>query len=357
MADLLDQEPHDPSLIPLWLDCVLDVTAHLSYGGNQALARRALALVESKSDPQDAHLAARAESVRSQLARAEGRLSVAAAHQSRTVQLHERSGNARAACEALGNLAVWLMEVGQLEKAEGYARQVLAMSESMRLSHFLGGVSQLLTNCLAYQGRLDEARAVGQRGLAWTRERGDRWFLPYVQLYLSMTEFLAADYPAAETLARGALNSTVDKPALRPFGLALFARARLAQGFGDEALALAKEAHAVLDAKSSVEDGEATVRLAYAEVLVASDNRPEAVRVVSEAMLWLRQRTQSLDDPALRVSFLERIPEHRRLCALAGELGIATACAWPATNVGDGPRRPPPMLADPHVLTTPHQPP
>jgi hypothetical protein len=60
-------------------------------------------------------------------------------------------------------------------------------------------------NCLAYQGRLDEARAWGWRGLDWTTERGDRWFLPYVQSYLSVTEFLAGDYPAAEGYARGAM--------------------------------------------------------------------------------------------------------------------------------------------------------
>jgi len=323
MVDLLDQEPQDPSLVSLWLECVLDVTAHLSYGGNRELARRALALVESKSDPRDVRLAARAESVRSQLARAEGNLSVAAAHQRQSVRLHERSGNARAACEALGNMAVWLMEVGQLEEAEEHARRVLAMSETMRLSHFFGGVSQMLTNCLAYQGRLDEARTIGQRGLDWTREHGDRWFLPYAQLYLSMTELLAGDYPTAEGLARGAVNSTIDKPTLRPFSLALFARARLAQGFVDEALALAKEAHAAIDAKLQVEDGEATVRLAYAEALVASGNRGEATGVIAQAMLWLQRRLQTLDDPKIRLSFLERIPEHRRLRELAADLGLA----------------------------------
>jgi tetratricopeptide (TPR) repeat protein len=323
MANILDQEPQDPSLIPLWLECVLDVTAHLSYGGNRELARRALALVESKSDPRDAHLAARAESVRSHLARAEGHLAVGLYHQSRTVQLHESSGNVRAACEALGNMAVWLMEVGQLKAAEEHARRVLAMSDTMRLSHFFGGVSQMLTNCLAYQGRLDEARTIGQRGLDWTREHGDRWFLPYAQLYLSMTELLAGDYPTAEGLARGAVNSTSDKPTLRPFALALFARARLAQGFEDEALALAKEAYAAIDANLQLEDGEASVRLAYAEALAASENRGEAMGVIAQAMLWLQCRVQTLDDPEMRLSFLERIPEHRRLRELAAELGLA----------------------------------
>jgi tetratricopeptide (TPR) repeat protein len=327
MASLLDEEPRDSSLIPLWLECVLNVAGQLSCGGNQVLARRALALVESKSDPRDAHLAARAESIRSQLAQANGRLSEAAAHQSRTVQLHERSGNSREACQALGNLAVWRMEAGQLEAAEEGARRVLAMSERMELNHLLGGVSQLLTNCLAYQGRLDEARVWGRRGLAWTTERNDRWFLPYVQSYLSMTEFLAGDYPAAEHHARGALESTSDKPSLRPFALALLARACLAQGFVPEALTFAEEAYASIDAKTPVEDGEASVRLAYAEALAASGSRSKAMRILTDAMDWMHRRALTLDDPAMRPAFLERIPEHRRIRELAAELGVDTVAA------------------------------
>ena len=40
-------------------------------------------------------------------------------------------------------------------------------------------------------------------------------------------------------------------------------------------------------------------------------------------MLWLQCRVQTLDDPEMRLSFLERIPEHRRLRELAAELGLA----------------------------------
>ncbi len=327
MSGILDQEPSHPSLLALWLECVLDVTAHLSYGGNQVLARRALALVESKGDPRDAHLAARAESIRSQLARANGHLSEAAARQSRTVRLHESTGNTREACGALGNLAVWLMEVGQLEVAEEHARRVLAMSERMGLPHFFGGVSQLLTNCLAYQGRLDEARAMGERGLQWTIERGDRWFLPYVQSYLSVTEFLAADFAAAERHATGAVESTIDKPSLRPFALALLGRARLAQGAVDEALTLAKEAYAAIESRTALEDGEASVRLAYAEALATYGKRAQAEEIVSEAMAWLHRRAETLDDPTMRPAFLQRIPEHRRIRELAAELGGAENAA------------------------------
>ena len=324
MSRLLDEEPTDPALTPIWLECVLDVTGYLSLQENRETTRKALELVEAKGESIGSYLSARAESIRSHLARAEGRLSASLIHQRQTVHLHEIAGRTRQACEQIGNLAVSLLEIGQLEEAEENARRLMGTSERMGLNHFNGGVLQILANCLAYQGRLDEARVMGLRGLAWTMERGDRWFLHSTQFYLSLTEYLAGDYIAAENYAKGAVENTKDKPSLHPFALALLARARLAQGFVDEALALAKEAYAAIDTKMQIEDGEASVRLACAEALAASGNRREAERVASDAMLWLKHRSETLDDLAMRPAFLERVPEHRRMCELASELGLTT---------------------------------
>jgi len=233
------------------------------------------------------------------------------------------AGGANGALEDAGDLG----KRHFLEAAEEQARRTLAISERMGLSHFFGGISQLLMNCLAYQGRLDEARGWGQRGLDWTTSRGDRWFLSYVESYLSVTEFLANNYLEAERHARSAVESATDKPPLRPFTLALLARARLAQGFVNEALALAKDAYEAIDSKVPLEDGEASVRLAYAEALAASGNWFEAKRVISDAMDWLHRRAETLDDPTMRPGFLERIPEHRRIRELAAELGVAAKAA------------------------------
>ena len=323
MSHVFDEEPENPSLMPHWIECILNVTGYLSVDGDLGATRRALGLIESKGESLTPRLSARAETLRSQLARAEGRLSAGLVHQKRTVNLYESSGRTRDACSAVGNLAVWLLEIGQLEESEENARRLLGTSERMGLNHFNGGVLQILANCLAYQGRLDEARVMGLRGLAWTTERGDRWFLHSTQFYLSLTEYLAGDYLAAENYAKGAVENTRDKPSLLPFALALLARARLAQGFVDEALALAKEAYATIDTKMQIEDGEASVRLAYAEALAASGNRPDAERVTSDAMLWLQRRVETLDDLAMRPAFLERVPEHRRIRELASELGLA----------------------------------
>ncbi len=52
---------------------------------------------------------------------------------------YESIGHRRAACEALGNLGVYLLELGQLEEAEACMRQVLATAQKLALNFIVGG--------------------------------------------------------------------------------------------------------------------------------------------------------------------------------------------------------------------------
>jgi hypothetical protein len=67
----------------------------------------------------------------------------------------------------------------------------------------------------------------------------------------------------------------------------------------------------------AVDDGEATIRLALAECLIATDDQPAARKAVAVAATWLRTRADAIDDPAMCDSFLTRIPENRRIQDLA----------------------------------------
>jgi tetratricopeptide (TPR) repeat protein len=212
---------------------------------------------------------------------------------------------------------VSLLEVGQLEEAETCIRQVLAMARKMDLKYMLGGGLQALANILAYQGTLDEARTVGEQALIVTSSQKDRRFQGFAEAYLSVTEYLAGDYPRAEHFARAALTTWDVVPSVRPFALALLARALLAQGRSTEALVNAREAHAQLERMGIVDDGEATIRLALAECLIATGDEPAAREAVAAAAKWLHAIADNIDDPAMRDSFLTRIPEHRRIQDLA----------------------------------------
>jgi tetratricopeptide (TPR) repeat protein len=214
------------------------------------------------------------------------------------------------------------MELGQLEAAEAQMRRVWAIAERMGINHLLGGTLYLLSNILAYQNRLDEARDFGERAVKHTTETNDQYFRSYAQLYLSVIEHLAGNYEHAEEHARAGMQLIQDDPSMRPFGIALLARALNAQGRAPEALSLAKDAVAQMQALGSLSDGEATVRLALVECLIAANDIHSAKETVRAAAQWLKTRADTISDGSQRASFIERIPEHRRILELARELGI-----------------------------------
>jgi thioredoxin-like negative regulator of GroEL len=112
-------------------------------------------------------------------------------------------------------------------------------------------------------------------------------------------------------------------PSSRPFAIALLARALLAQGRPVEALVSAREAYAQLESLGVVDDGEATIRLALAECLVATGDKLAAKEVLDKAASRILASAEAIADPAIRESFLTRIPEHRRILELARELAAS----------------------------------
>jgi thioredoxin-like negative regulator of GroEL len=114
----------------------------------------------------------------------------------------------------------------------------------------------------------------------------------------------------------------LDNKGLRPFARALLARARLGQGQVADATSLAKSAYKELEELGSVQDGEAMIHLALAECLIATPDECGAADVIGKAAAKLRKRAQDISFAEWRVSFLERIPEHRCVMELAQKLGI-----------------------------------
>jgi tetratricopeptide (TPR) repeat protein len=153
-----------------------------------------------------------------------------------------------------------------------------------------------------------------------TIAQNDRRFQGYAEAYLSVTEYLAGDYPRAEQHARAAAAAWETVLSARPFAIALLARALLAQGRPAEALVSARDAFAQLESLGVVDDGEATIRLALAECLVAAGDTLATREVLDKAVSRILTSAEAIEDPASRESFLTRIPEHRRILELAREL-------------------------------------
>jgi hypothetical protein len=220
------------------------------------------------------------------------------------------------------------MEVGQLEAAEEQARRTLAISERMGSATSFGGISQLLMNCLAYQGRLDEARGWGQRGLAWTTSSGRSLVSSLCQSYLSVTEFLANNYPEAERHARRAVESATDKPTAAP--LSPWPCSPVL-GWRRDSWMRRWPWPRMPTPQSIRRCHWRMARPACAWPMPRLSRHLGIVRGKTSHLGcdadWLHRRAETLDDPTMRPGFLERIPEHRRIRELAAELGVAAKAA------------------------------
>ena len=68
-----------------------------------------------------------------------------------------------------------------------------------------------------------------------------------------------------------------------------------------------------------IDDGEAMVRLAFAEALRAAGRDVDAVTAIRDAHERLRARAALISDETLRERFLAGVPENARTVALARE--------------------------------------
>jgi tetratricopeptide (TPR) repeat protein len=319
LRDLADR-PAAPELLNPWLDCMVNATAYLAAGGDTEIRGRTLALLEECKERLEPLLVGRAESLRAHIALSQGNPAEQVASFRRAADYYESIGHQRAACEGLSNLAIGLLEVGQLEEAETCMRRVLATAQKLDLKYIVGGALQGLTNILAYLGSLDEARATGLQAISVTIAQNDRRFQGYAEAYLSVTEYLAGDYLRAERHASTAVTTWESVLSVRPFAFALLARAQLAQGRRVEALLSARDAYDRLERLGGADDGDATIRLALAECLIATGDALAARGVLDKASRRILASAEAIDDPAVRESFLNRIPEHRRILEMGREL-------------------------------------
>jgi eukaryotic-like serine/threonine-protein kinase len=94
------------------------------------------------------------------------------------------------------------------------------------------------------------------------------------------------------------------------------ARLRLRQQRVPEARTAARQAMAILEELGQVEDGEMTIRLQEARTAHASGETARAREILGGALEKLRDRAARIQDPAVRESFLRRVPENAELLAL-----------------------------------------
>jgi eukaryotic-like serine/threonine-protein kinase len=305
----------EPAALSAQVSCLCACAANLMFGGLAASAA-AFAALEPLA-PTDALSIALIRQTRAFRAMAQGDTMACLEGLSLTLTSFEEAVDRRNACSTRVNLGFVLAEVGAFEPAEEALRAALASADRMGLHELVAVARQNLGHVLCCRGKLEEARSVQQQALeALHRQKSPR-DEGLARIYLAEVELCAGDSIAAERESREALSLLPGIPARRAVALATLASALLAQGRRDEALREASEAYATLSALGSIEEGEAMIRLAYAEALAAAGEHAKARAAIVEARERLLARAACIRDPAWREPFLSRIPEHARTIALA----------------------------------------
>ena len=251
----------------------------------------------------------------------DGDIAACLALDGRVVECFTAVGDVRHACQQRANVGYDELRLGAYARAIESFGEAIVDATRIGLHQVTAMAQHNLGLALARQGRLDEARGIETVALRMFEAQNNVRLGAASRNYLAQIEIAANDAPAAMVLARAAVEATPDAPALRSQFHATLANAYRLAGDLSAALAHAKIGHDLLESHGPPEEGEGEIRLAYAEALHATGAHHAARRAIAIAAERLQETAAKIGDPAWRRSYLEAVPEHATICALA--------TAWP----------------------------
>jgi tetratricopeptide (TPR) repeat protein len=240
-------------------------------------------------------------------------------HSRRAADDFERAGDLRSALGQRSNVGSAASELGAYDESARTLRHVIDQADRLGLRYVASACRTNLSFALLHSGAVAEARAAAQQAIAELDAQGGQRMGGAARLYLAMIELAAGDLDAAERAIRAALAAFEVWPASQPAALATLASIARARGDREGALEHARRAFDLLARLGTIEEGEAAIRLTYAEVLRDAGEADRAREVIVEAREHLLRRAARIGDASWRASFLERAPVHARTLALARE--------------------------------------
>jgi serine/threonine protein kinase/tetratricopeptide (TPR) repeat protein len=232
----------------------------------------------------------------------------------------ETAGDNRSACSEKASVGFQLISLGAYESAEQVLNDALAEARRMGLLTIIPQLMENLGVALMGLGQLERATAVETEVAEAMRAQGDHRTEAAARSYVAKILLHQGKHHEAEEQARLASTIAQKGPGTRPMALAVLAQTLLAQERPVEAVALAREARDLLSSFGAIEDGDALVRLTFAEALHAV-NDPQALEAICEARDEVLARAEAIEDATWRELFLERVGENAKTIALAASWG------------------------------------
>jgi tetratricopeptide (TPR) repeat protein len=230
-------------------------------------------------------------------------------------------GNKWAEVNAWNQLGILYQELGDLPRSHD------CLSQGLLLSQEIGdqaGEAYLLANLglVAHdQGNLQAAESLLLDGLALAETQADKYLISVFATYLSSTYLRLGRYAQTIEQASGALalRRTTDLHLFSADNLATLASAYLATADRVLALDYARQALAILDecGGEGPEFPQQDYFTCY-QVLQACGQTEAAQHALNSAYGLVMKHAQKIVDPAMRQSFLERVPGNRQIVQEVG---------------------------------------
>jgi tetratricopeptide (TPR) repeat protein len=227
-----------------------------------------------------------------------------------------QAGALRDVCDTLDLCGYLLHELGAYAEAEA---QLL---EAVQLGHRIGSTGDVcygqlyLGSIYVRQARYSEAERALVAACDGYRKLGDASCEAEALGHLAEVQRARGDVVRARQTVERALQ--LDSIAIAPTALLLarLSSIALSAGLTAEALTHASNAHELMR-EHAVTEFLGLICVSHVESLDAAGLRAQARAVLADAARWLEAQATKLDEPALRRSFLEQVPEHAHILRLA----------------------------------------
>jgi tetratricopeptide (TPR) repeat protein len=222
----------------------------------------------------------------------------------------ETAGDLRNACLQRVSVGYAYNEIGAYAEAERALRGAIVVAERMGLDNAVGTARAQLGRTLSRQGRLDEAREVLGKAIEALRAQKNLRLAGVATRYLAWVLAAQGDHEGAEREARSAVEALAGANAMLGDSLAMLSEAQRARGAVADARQTAEAAMVALGAAGKTAIGEAAIRLAHVEALVATGDREAARAALAVAKERIAERAKTIHDGALRRAFVEDVAEN-----------------------------------------------
>ncbi|HSQ66109.1 MAG TPA: protein kinase [Polyangiaceae bacterium] len=245
-------------------------------------------------------------------------------HMRASSQLYARAGDRRNACVQAANMGYVAVVAGALDEAEEALVPTLRVAESLGMARIIAIFKQNIGLLRLWQGRIEESQQVQREAIAAFEAQGDVRLTVHSKLYMASALAAAGDRAGAVEIASAALAASEPLPPAQASALATLADLELSLGRHAEALEHATRAYELLERLHGLEDSESLVRITYVEALAACGRAEEARSLLIDAFESLHARAAKLKRADWRRSFLQLVPDNRRILERAVEWGLAT---------------------------------